>query len=310
MRKRIPDTHVIYLALILLLYPLTCSGHQPGAKTLFPVERDNKWGFIDRSGQIVIPLQFEDASDFHEGLALATAKGKRVFIDATGQIVLRPNFDIVNTFSEGLAAVNTGKLLFEVQLDVTLGFHEGIVGILWKGLVTYYDRIGKKLPISTAYGPKSNSFSEGLVPIETKSKWGFVDKTGKLAIAAQFEDADNFSEGLAPIKIGGETIWCPPDATGSRLGFTMRWGYIDRAGKLVIPPQFESAAPFSEGLAAIHNCDQAYFIDKTGKTVISGNFRYVSSFSGGLAQIQTMTTDGLLSGYVDKSGTLVWGPAK
>lgn len=25
-------------------------------------------------------------------------------------------------------------------------------------------------------------------------------------------------------------------------------------------------------LAAIHNCDQAYFIDKTGKTVISANF--------------------------------------
>jgi len=68
--------------------------------------------------------------------------------------------------------------------------------------------------------------------------------------------------------------------------------------------------PFSEGLAAIHNCDQAYFIDKTGKTIISGNIRYASSFSGGLGRIETMTKDGLLLGYIDKTGRIVWGPTK
>ncbi|SRR6266498_501503 len=364
---QIPSTRLFCLVLIFLLYPLNLLSQQRAGKPLFPVAKDDKWGFIDRSGKVAIPLQFDDAGDFHEGLALVSANGERVFIDTAGKIVIRPQFDIVNNFSEGLAHVNigqtripnigliqnpgkwgyidktgklalpmkfthaedfseglaavtlagrsgfidhTGKMLFEVPLDVTLGFHEGIVGVLWKGLVSYYDRTGKKIPISTDYGPKSNSFSEGLVPIETKGKWGFVDKKANVAIATQFEDADNFSEGLAPIKISGETIWCSPDATGSRSGFTMRWGYIDKTGKIVIPPQFESAAPFSEGLAAIHNCDHSYFIDKTGKTVISGNFRYASSFSGGLARIETMTEDGLLSGYVDKSGKIVWGPAK
>ena len=354
--------------MVALLCAFDVRGQQPESRALFPVEEDSKCGFIDRTGKVVIPLQFDSANEFHEGLALVTSNGKTMFIDTTGKIVITPRFDIVNSFSEGLAAVNigqtripnlglianpgkwgyidktgklaiplkfthaedfseglaavtdgerggfidhSGKILFERPLDVTLGFHEGVVGVLLRGTVTYFDRTGKKIPISTDYGPKSNSFSEGLVPIETKGKWGFVDRTGRLVVDATFEDAESFREGLAPVKVRSEkTVWCPPDATGSRSGSTMMWGYIDKTGKMVIPAVFNSAAPFSEGVAAVSKCDEAYFIDKTGKTVISGNFRYASSFSGGLARIETMTKDGLLFGYVDKTGKIVWGPTK
>lgn len=79
---------------------------------------------------------------------------------------------------------------------------------------------------------------------------------------------------------------------------------------MVIPPQFESAEPFSEGLAAIQNCDEAFFIDKTGRKVVAGDFRYASSFAGGLARVDVMTKDGWMSGYIDKSGKTIWGPAK
>ncbi len=353
--------------LIACLITSGARGQQPESISLFSVQQAGKFGFVDRTGKIVIPLQFDGASEFHEGLALVTAKGKKLFIDTTGRVVIKPDFDIVDDFSEGLAAVNigqkripniglisdpgkwgyidktgklaiplqfthaedfreglaavtdgdrggfidhTGKILFNVPLDVTLGFHEGVAGVLWKGTVSYYDRTGRKIPISSDYGPKSNSFSEGLVPIEIKGKWGFSDKAGQLVIAAQFEDADNFSDGLAPVKIKGEVVWCPRDADGNRSGSMMLWGYIDKTGKLVISAQFESAAPFSEGLAVIHHCDQAFFIDKTGKTAVSGSFRYASSFSGGLARIETMTKDGLLFGYVDQTGKIVWGPTK
>src|SRR5712692_3711026 len=136
-----------------------------------------------------------------------------------------------------------------------------------------------------------------------------MDRTGKLIIEAKFEDAEGFSEGLAPVKVKGELVWCPPEEGGNRSGSTMRYGYIDRTGKLVIPVQFESAEPFSEGLAAIRNCGQASFINKTGKTVISG-FTDASSFSAGLARVQTLRNGNLLTSYVDKTGKVVWGPVK
>lgn len=361
------SVRVACLAFVVLSIAVSCRGQQPDGKTLFPVSKNEKWGFIDRTGKVVVPLQFDSANDFHEGLALVTTGKRKAFIDTSGHVVITPQFDIVNYFSEGLAAVNIGqtrianlglianpgkwgyldktgklaipmkfthaedfseglaavrdgdrggfidhrgKFIFEVPLDVSLGFHDGVAGVLLRGTVTYFDRTGKKLPIAADYGPKSISFSEGLVPIETRGKWGFMDRSGKVIVAAIYEDAEDFSEGLAPVKVSGETIWCPADSSGSRSGFGMRWGYIDKTGKMIIPPQFESAAPFAEGLAVIHQCEQAYFIDKTGKTVISGNFVYASSFAGGLAHVETKSNDGFLEGYIDKTGKFVWGPAK
>ena len=342
---------------------------QVAQRERFPIEQNGKWGYIDRSGKVVVPPTFDSANEFHEGLALVSIKNKNFFINPSGTIVISPQYDIVNDFSEGLAAVNigqtrngiglidhpgkwgyidktgklaiplnfthaedfseglaavnlgdhdhgafidhAGKTIFTVPLDVSVGFHEGLAGVLLNGTVAYYDRTGHKIPISTAYGPKSSSFSEGLLPIEVKNKWGYTDRTGKIVIAPQFEDADSFREGLAPVKIRGEqTVWCPADESGNRAGFTMRWGFIDKTGKFVIPAQFESAAPFSEELAVIHQCGKAFFIDKTGKTVIEGSFNYASPFSGGLARVDEVNNGVSTSMYIDKTGKIIWKPAK
>src|ERR1700674_2216363 len=227
MTARIPKKRLICLLVVAFLCAFSGRGQQPESKALFPVEKDGKFGFIDRTGKVVIPLQFDSANDFHEGLALVTANRKTMFIDTAGETVITPQFDIVNNFSEGLAPVNigqkripnlglisdpgkwgyidkTGKLViplkfthaedfseglaavrdgdrggfidhrggfgFDVPLDVTLGFHEGVAGVLFKGSVTYVDRSGKKISTPVDYGPKSNSFSEGLVPVSIKGQ--------------------------------------------------------------------------------------------------------------------------------------------
>ena len=362
-------TSIRFLGLMIFLFACGFSFAQAQPENpLFIVEKDGKSGFIDRTGKIVIPLQFDSANGFSEGLALVTLKGKKLFIDTTGRVQFEAKYDVIRNFAEGLCAVNigekrianiglisdpgkwgyidkTGKLVipmkfthaenfseglaaikegdngafidhdmkkaFELPLDVTLGFREGIAGVLYRGTLAYFDKSGKKISPPLGYGPKSNSFSEGLVPVEIKGKTGFMDRTGKIVIEPQFEDAENFVDGLAPVRVHSEeTTWCPREASGSRKGFTNKWGYIDKTGKMVIPPQFESAEPFSEGLAAIQNCDEAFFIDKTGRKVVAGDFRYASSFAGGLARVDVMTKDGWMSGYIDKSGKTIWGPAK
>ena len=360
------------IRLLAILACLICCGFcfaqtQPDLQ-LMVVEKDGKSGFIDQTGKVVIPFQYDQASSFHEGLALVIVRGKKSFIDTTGRTLFEAKYDIIRDFSEGLCAVNigekripniglisdpgkwgyidkTGKLVipmkfthaesfseglaaitdgdrgafidhdaktvFEVPLDVTLGFHEGMVGVLYKGSLAYFDRTGKKISPPLRYGPKSHSFSEGLAPVETNGKTGFMDRTGKIVIEPQFEDAEDFSEGLAPVKVrSDETTWCPREASGSRKGFTMKWGYIDKTGKLIVPPQFESAAPFSEGLAAINQCDEGFFIDKTGKKIVLGNFSYVSPFSDGLSRINVGVNQDRTWGLIDKTGKMIWGPTK
>jgi hypothetical protein len=64
-----------------------------------------KDGFIDKTGKVVIALQFDGASFFREGLAAVFVNRKPMYIDTTGQVVLRPDVEDAIEFSDGLAAV-------------------------------------------------------------------------------------------------------------------------------------------------------------------------------------------------------------
>ena len=57
-------------------------------------------------------LQFDEAKRFSEGLAAVRIgdekTGKWGFIERTGKVVVTPQFDFASKFSEGLAAVRIG----------------------------------------------------------------------------------------------------------------------------------------------------------------------------------------------------------
>ena len=53
---------------------------------------DNKWGFINKSGQVVIKLQFDLALDFKESVAAVRVGQRFGFIDKSGQMVIQLQF--------------------------------------------------------------------------------------------------------------------------------------------------------------------------------------------------------------------------
>src|SRR3990167_4286643 len=70
---------------------------------------EGKSGFVDSQGRLAIPLKFDEAMPFAEGLAPARIGDKWGYIDTTGTFVIKPQFHAVLPFSEGLAAVPAGK---------------------------------------------------------------------------------------------------------------------------------------------------------------------------------------------------------
>ena len=44
------------------------------------VALNEKWGFVDKSGKVVVPLKYDWVGDFSEGLAAVTLNGKWGFI--------------------------------------------------------------------------------------------------------------------------------------------------------------------------------------------------------------------------------------
>ena len=98
-----------------------------------------------------------------------------------------------------------------------------------------------------------------------------------------------------------------------------KWGYQDKSGTYVIPPQYDRAENFSEGLAVVAVKEKFGYIDSTGRVVIPLHFAHASSFSEGLALVYTTLGINLLgevegvwlfgrAGYVDHSGKFVIEP--
>ena len=74
---------------------------------------NKKFGFIDKTGKVVIPPIYDLAWHFSEGLAGVEKNGKRGFVDKTGKVVIPLIYDSAYSFSEGLAVVGkNGKWEF------------------------------------------------------------------------------------------------------------------------------------------------------------------------------------------------------
>jgi hypothetical protein len=66
-----------------------------------------RYGFIDRTGALVIGPRFESARDFSEGLAAVAIDGKWGYIDRAGAWVIEPRFWYALSFVvSGLAEVD------------------------------------------------------------------------------------------------------------------------------------------------------------------------------------------------------------
>ena len=69
------------------------------------------WGYINESGEEVIPAQYEDAQDFLDGLAAVETDGLYGFIDVSGEMVIEPQFEGVGSeFAYERCVIQSGGL--------------------------------------------------------------------------------------------------------------------------------------------------------------------------------------------------------
>ena len=80
-------------------------------------------------------------------------------------------------------------------------------------------------------------------------------------------------------------------------------GFINKRGAFVIPPKFEQAQDFSDGLAFVRSNSEAnaYFIDRKGRAALKLKLQVRWPFSDGL----TVAGERGKQVYVDLHGTVV-----
>lgn len=273
-----------------------------GAGPLFQIVRNDKWGFMDRTGRVVIAPAFAEERDFFHGLAaVKSPEGKWGFIDESGTLAIAARFDEVQDFTDDLAPVRigrksgyidkSGKMVIEPRYQSAGEFHEGLARIhLWNKLVCTVGTFTSDDAPLYAFHLLEDDKTDGPGCFAQGGKFGYIDKTGKEVIAPQFFLVLDFSEGLAAVRV---------EQTSES-----KYGYIDRTGHMVIEPRFDQAEPFSEGLAAVHVNNEWGFIDKAGMLKIPYKYRFAGTFSEGLARV-AMPGNDVRMGFINHSGKVV-----
>lgn len=73
--------------MVKLLFPFQYEDAFRFKEGLAPVKKNGKWGYIDKSGDVIIRYQYEYASDFLNGKANVRLNGKMIKIDKSGNEV-------------------------------------------------------------------------------------------------------------------------------------------------------------------------------------------------------------------------------
>jgi len=359
-----------YLSMATVVYPQPDDlKWSRGPSRLYPVtkwdadSRTKRIGFIDNTGKLVIdydrlPRSTLFVGEFHEGRAVIYLDAARPpglpacdvgFIDETGNMVIAPRFLVAHDFSEGLAYVQGNDFNGFIDLQgrpvIKTGyfardFHEGLAAVSSTTNVLLSSRVGGpwgfvdrtgKMVIQQQYG-FADDFSEGLAGVVVDRKFGFINQKGEMVIPPRFTPrrspyswnplvaTSRFSEGLAPV------------TTDPEFELGKGYGYINRKGDFVIPPQFFTAQLFSEGLALVvqmepttHALMKVGWIDKSGQWVVTEVQRYVPAdvfskkffdprgyqdwrYSEGLVSFRFYSDAKVLNGYMDRKGSVVIEP--
>lgn len=276
MRKR--SLKLLWLLITMALL-CSCSGKQGAGDapltstyegSLLPFESEDKWGYINPQGEVVIEPAYAYAGHFSNGLAIISDGDLYGYINEMNQVVIQPKYSGADEFMNGYAAVCTGN------------WQDGTA--LWGFINTRGVEIVKpQFLYVEGFSPEGRALVWTLKDDEPVN--GFVDTKGVVFVPDQYEICSSFSDGLALIRQNGLL------------------GYINTDYEIVIPPIYEFAGDFGEGVAYAEYDGNRYMIDKDGNVIETVKYAF-APFSHGLARF--MEDD--LYGYINKKGEVVIEP--
>jgi KWG repeat domain protein len=133
----------------------------------------DKWGILTADGEQLAEVKFDSVGVFHDGLAVVKAAERYGYIDRSGVIVIPIQWMTAYDFSEGLAALRVDKKHFQFidtagtvvikskKYDSVGRFRKGICRVVKGGKVKWIDTKGKELKDESKSGAASANEDEG-----------------------------------------------------------------------------------------------------------------------------------------------------
>ncbi len=269
---------------------------------LLPYKKENYYGWMSVTGEIVSDATYESLNLYKEGLAAASRFGKIGYVDKNNKIVIPFEYDVASDFEDGRAVVEkngkvgiidrTGKIIFDIEFEDIGQYSEGLVYAKKDSLYAYYDRFGKQI-IKERF-KEAFSFTKGLALVVVDDGSGnefqnYIDCFGNFLFPLKYESINSLNDKLFIFQSGDF------------------YGLIDLKSKIIQEAKFDEIASISDNrIAFVLNGKIGYF-DDFGNQIIAPifdnliNFSKHASFKGGYAKVSVKSKFGV----IDTQGKII-----
>lgn len=264
---------------------------------LFCVKKGDKWGYVNIKEEEVIPIQYDKASSFSDGLGRVEKDGKIMYVNKDGEEFIISEYE-TGSFKKGLAEVEIdgkkglinkqGEIVIAPKYDYIIIDDNGLIEVGRKKKQGIINRQGKVvLPIkydfitaqydwnSSRDGNEYNS--DGGFLINLGNKWGFANKKGKIITQIKYDHVEEFVDGVAMVRKNN------------------KYTYIDTRGKEMMPFQdrvdgyelntHALAYSYKDNRFVVTKNGKYGFANRKGKIVIPAKYEAYMTFNQGLAPV-------------------------
>ncbi len=190
--------------------------HHPFSDGLARIKKvkTGEWGYTNAKGIITIDPEFSQASDFKNGHAFVKVKGKDYIINKNGDKRSAPFIldENVVIFSNGAGYIKDaeGKLRFfdrnlelkpQLYLEIEEFTSEMTRAMDIDGNIVIINEKGEQVLNLKEFDDAGN-FSDGLAWVKKNGKYGYINPNGKLVIDTLFTYASDFNSNCAYVANG------------------------------------------------------------------------------------------------------------
>lgn len=229
-------------------------------------DSSEKWGYVDRDGNLVIPFDYDKAAEFCNGRAMIVKDSMVGFIDKTGKLIIPLMYDYTSFtnfyykrkkgFQDNLCVLSKkGKYgIIDTSGNILLDFKYDNISFA----TDYQLNLSDWFPISSNYALA-----------RLNDELFIVNKSGKITIAYSSSHLIYFIENISYV-----------------CDTTDKCGFIQSTGELIIPFIYDyyEYSTFYKGYAVVKSNDKFGIIDKKGKIIIKTIYDDLSNFGDKLAK--------------------------
>ena len=253
------------------------------------ISPENKWGFMNTDGEIIINPIYDDLKDFKEGLSAANLKGKWGFIDKQNNAVIPFDYKQVYSFSENRTFAqdfnnkwhlidSRGQIISQLKFNKFSAFKNGYAVVGELGGFTLIDTNAEEV-LTEAYKSINILNESNIIAKSANNKYGLLTALGDTILPFEYDRISGSLPHLICQKTDGQHYYNTITKKRSET--------------------FEKAFPFESDKSLIRTNDMYFLINTEYERLSQIRENYVSPVGSGYYQYRTDRLFGLL----DKDGS-------